>query len=67
MPMLHPKGLKMIIVMAVTRSVVLRLPRHGGFLQEVCFEEFRTSNGIVLLHLKGVDAKSLLSQFLCFP
>jgi hypothetical protein len=58
---MRPMGYKVIVVMVETRLVVLRLPHQKGCLQEVGAEEFETGNGIVLLHHKGGDAKSLLS------
>jgi hypothetical protein len=61
------EGSKMIIEMVKMRSVVLRLLCQKGCLQEAGIEELETGNDIVLLHHKGGDTKSLLSQsFLCF-
>jgi hypothetical protein len=42
----------MIIVIVEMRSVRLRLSHQMGCLQEVCAEESKTGNGIVLLHHK---------------
>jgi hypothetical protein len=56
----------MIIVMVETRLMVLRLPHQMGCLQEAGAEEFEIHNGIALLHHKGGDAKSLLSQSFLF-
>jgi hypothetical protein len=52
MPMMHPKGSKMIIVMVETRQVVLRLPHKKWCLQGACSKEFINNDDFVLLHHK---------------
>jgi hypothetical protein len=47
-----PIRCKMIVVMMGMRLICLRLQRQKGCLQEVCTEELKIGNVIVLLHHK---------------
>jgi hypothetical protein len=52
MMMTHPKECKMIVVMAGTRPVHLRLPHQKECMQEACTEEFKNNNDSSLLSHK---------------